>query len=421
MKKSSIGSLRDWAHEISYHPQERVEIFCALPIGNQIELFPLLSPHVQQTLLEKLKVQDLVRLINHVDLGQAERILARIKNTKRRKALSVRIKKELREKAEYFLRFSPKAEFNLLNFNYILLSAGSTISDAADALDMHVKETGHVPEILVHKEGVFVGEVVLGDLVRERNTSKIGKFVKKIEVIHYSESVEKVREVLQKTRRKKIALLDGDESVVGIIYADDVARLFRHGPAEALYDFAGVSDSEKSGDSVLTKVEYRYRWLLINLGTAFLAAWVVSLFENTINEFVLLAVYMPIVAGMGGNAATQTLAVMVRGIAMGEVDIHTIRKPLLREVGAGMLNGFIVGVVVAFVASFINHSPLFGLVVAVSMVVNLIVAGFFGALIPVVMKSLGKDPATSATIFITTATDVFGFFTFLGLATLLLV
>lgn len=419
--KSSKTSIADIAHDISYHPKERVKKFTSLSSGQQVEVFVSFSPHVQQTLLEGVSIKTLLSFISHLDLGEAERVLARLKNKQRRKRIAILLQEDLKEKAEYFLRFSPRAEFNLLSFNYILMPSNATIARVAEAIDHHHKETGRFPEVLVQEKGVCVGEVPMGTLVRERNNSTLKKHVVPIVGVHYQDDVKEIRRVFKSSQKHKIVVLDTDDSVVGIIYADDVLRLFRDAPAESLYNFAGVDNAEHVSDRVLSKVENRYKWLLINLGTGFLAAYIVSLFENTINEYVLLAVYMPIVAGMGGNAATQTLAVMVRGIAMGEVNIRTIKKPLIREVGAGALNGFIVGVVVAFVASFVNHSPLFGLVIAVSMMVNLIVAGLFGALIPVVMKYFGKDPATSATIFITTATDVFGFFTFLGLATLLLV
>jgi len=419
--KSSTTSIADIAHDISYHAKERIKKFTSLSAGQQVEVFNLFSPHVQQTLLEGVPLKILLTFISHLDLGEAERVLARIKNKQRRRRIALLLQEDLKEKAEYFLRFSPRAEFNLLSFNYILLPSNATISRVAEAIDHHHKETGRFPEVLVQEKGVCVGEVPAGTLVRERNNSTLKKHVIPVVSVHYQDDVKEIRKVFKKSNKHKIVVLDTDDSVVGIIYSDDVLKLFKDDPAESLYDFAGVDDAEHVDDTVLSKVEHRYKWLLINLGTGFLAAYVVSLFENTINEYVLLAVYMPIVAGMGGNAATQTLAVMVRAIAMGEVSLKHAKNAVRREAGAGLLNGFIVGVVVAFSASFLNHSPLFGVVVGVSMVVNLVIAGFFGALIPLIMKSLGKDPATSATIFITTATDIFGFFTFLGLATLLLV
>ncbi len=144
------------------------------------------------------------------------------------------------------------------------------------------------------------------------------------------------------------------------------------------------------------------------------------MFEETIAAFTLLAVYMPIVAGMGGNAGTQTMAVAVRGIVLKEIDLASGWKFIGHEIASGAMNGAVNGIIVGLVATFFNQSLMLGVVLAIAMVVNLIIAGFFGALIPLVMKAFGKDPATSATIFITTCTDVGGFFVFLSLANMLL-
>jgi magnesium transporter len=135
---------------------------------------------------------------------------------------------------------------------------------------------------------------------------------------------------------------------------------------------------------------------------------------------VLLAIYMPIVAGMGGNAATQTLAVMVRGIALQQIDLKTSWQAIKKELGAALVNGLINGVLVAAIVLIFNRQPLLALVLALAMVINLLVAGFFGTLIPLMMAKFGKDPASSATVFISGATDVLGFLAFLGLATIML-
>jgi len=218
----------------------------------------------------------------------------------------------------------------------------------------------------------------------------------------------------------RIVVLDEDQSIMGVVFTDDVLRALHAQTAQSLYDFAGVSQEEDVHDPVALKVRSRWSWLVINLGTGFLAASVVGLFSSTIERVVVLAAYMPIVAGMGGNAATQTLAVMVRGLAMKEVELATGLRVVLAEIGTGFVNGTINGVIVAVVAGFLNQNPMLGLVTGVAMVFNLMVAGCFGALIPMIMQKLGKDPATSATIFITTCTDVLGFFVFLGLASVLL-
>jgi magnesium transporter len=412
--------LSDHAHSLTYKPDERLDFFRSLGSLEQSAAFLELSTHIQQVILRQLHIQEIVEMLDNMDMMQVEHVLSRITNVKYRRKIVQRLKSEIREKVDYFLRFHPQATLSLINFNYLFLPSHVTIGEAANIIDEHYAETGKYPEILIQENGHLLGEVPFAALVRERNSTQLKKFVIPISTISYQASISEVAHMITSTKSKKIVMLDHDASVLGIIYADTVKPLFDTLPAESLYDFAGVSDSEGVRDSIWNKVRHRYLWLIINLGTAFLAASVVSLFENALNKIVLLAVYMPIVAGMGGNAATQTLAVMVRGIAIGEVDLKSSIKPIFNEVGAGLVNGIINGALVALVATFWNKSPLLGLVLAIAMISNLVIAGFFGALIPLVMKAVGKDPATSATIIITTATDVFGFFIFLGLATIIL-
>lgn len=408
------------AHNITYHPQERMERFRALSISEQTAVFEHLSPHVRQNILGNLKDSELVDFLDQMDMQDAENTLLIIQNKKRREKLITRVKTELKEKAEYFLRFHPKASFSLINFNYLLLSDDTTIGKAADAIDQHYREVGKFPEVFVHEDGVLLGEIPLTSLVRESNTKTLKHFVVPVVSVKYQADIQNIIDIFHKNVHKKVVVLDRDGSVIGIIYADDALALLRKEPTKDLYDFAGVAETERSFDSIESKVKNRYKWLIINLGTAFLAASVVSVFEDTLSQLVVLAVYMPIVAGMGGNAATQTLAVIVRSITVGEISLKNGLPAIFKEVGAGFVNGAISGIIVALVATFWNGDPLLGLVLAAAMIINLIIAGFFGASVPLVMKAAGKDPATSATIFITTATDVFGFFIFLGLATLVL-
>lgn len=409
------------ADEISYNPKRRMELFRALPLPEQGAAFEILSPHIQQEILEQLDDDDAVSVLDNLDLWQVKNVLAQMKDQKHRERIITELKGTLKEKTEYFLRFHPKAAMTLLNFNYIFLSHTATIDDAATAVDRHYRETGKFPEILVHLKGRLLGEMPPAILIREDNASMLHQHTVPIKTVAYLADIQEIVDTFTATRHSKVAVLDKDGSVLGVIYSDDALRLFEEEPAAELYDFAGVAENERPFDSVWSKVCRRYKWLIINLGTAFLAAAVVGLFKNTLDQLVLLAIYMPIVAGMGGNAATQTLAVMVRGISMGEVRFKNGLPAILSEVGAGFVNGIITGAIVALVAIVWNKDPLFGLVIGAAIVFNLIIAGFFGAFIPLLMKRMGKDPATSATIFITTATDVFGFFAFLGLATLLLI
>lgn len=413
-------SNKNLAHDIAYHPKDRIELFRSLNMAEQLAIYESLTPHVQHNILENLTDSEVVDLLDEMDIQHAERALVRLKNPKRQQKLAKKLKQELKDKAEYFLRFHPKAIFNLVNFNYLFLSSETSIRETASAMNSHYKEVGKWPEILVHKNGEFIGEVQFSDLIIESNNDELGKYVKQVETVHYQAEIGKIVESFNKNRHKKVVVLDSDGSVIGIIYSDDALALFGNKPAAALYDFAGVSETEKPFDSFLSKVRHRYKWLILNLATAFMAAFVVGLFENTLSQLVILAIYMPIIAGMGGNAATQTLAVIVRGLTIGDLSLRNSWPVIINEVSAGFVNGIINGIIVAFVAILWNGNPLLGMVLALAMIINLLIAGLFGALIPLIMKALGKDPATSATIFITTATDVFGFFAFLGLATLIL-
>ncbi|MEX0918442.1 MAG: magnesium transporter [Candidatus Paceibacterota bacterium] len=415
-----LDDTRRLINQLTYHPAGRLELFRRLSLAEQGAVFESISPHVQQSLLLKLKDREIIDLLDQMDLQQAENILPRINNQGRQQKIIRQLKGDIRAKAEYFLRFHPQAALSLLNFNYLFLSAGGTIDEAAAAIDEHYQETGKLPEVLVHDRGQLIGEAPLSALVREDNDSPLRPLVVPVKTVTYQAEIEEIVKSFSAAEHSKVIVLDQDGSVLGLVYSDDALALFADGPASSLYDFAGVAENERPFDSVRQKVSRRYKWLIINLATAFIAAASVSLFKDTLEQLVILAIYMPVVAGMGGNAATQTLAVMVRGIAIGEVRLANGLPVVMKEVGAGFTNGLITGLLVTVVAILWNQDPILGLVIGAAMVFNLVIAGFFGAVVPLVMKQLGKDPATSATIFITTATDVFGFLAFLGLATVML-
>ena len=392
----------------------------ALTLPEQSAVFELLSAHVQQALLESLRTGEIVDLLDHMDLRQAERTLARIRDEKRRDRIMARLKGDAREKLEYFLRFHPKATTALIHFNYLLLPASQSIGAAADAIDEHYDDTGKFPEVLIHRTGELIGEVKLATLVRERNNTKLARYVTPVPTITYQAEVSEIIELLSSSGRRKVVVLDHDESVLGIIYGDEALALFGKLPAESLYDVAGVDDSEKPFDRIGKKVASRYRWLILNLATAFVAGSVVLAFQGTIDALTILSVYIPIVAGMGGNAANQGFAVMVRGLTLGTITFKNSWPAIRNEVLAGAGNGVIIGSVVALISIIWNRDPLLGLVVGGAMVGVHMVAGFVGAFVPLFMKHIGKDPAATSTIFMTTATDVLGLIFLLGLATVFL-
>ncbi len=215
-----------------------------------------------------------------------------------------------------------------------------------------------------------------------------------------------------------IPVVDEENKLVGVITVDDVIDVIKDEATEDIYRLAGVAGDERAFTPAAESLRKRLPWLGINLITAFLAASVVALFENTIDQITALAVFMPIVAGMGGNAATQTLTVIVRGIALGELTWGNARKALFKEAIVGVSNGVILGLVAAAVAWATRGSATLGLVLCAAMIINMFVAATAGTLIPLGLRAADIDPALASSVFITTLTDVIGFFSFLGLATL---
>ena len=217
-----------------------------------------------------------------------------------------------------------------------------------------------------------------------------------------------------------IPVVDEENKLIGVITVDDVIDVIKDEATEDIYRLAGVAGDERVFTAPWESFRLRFPWLALNLGTAFLAAGVVSLFEGTIGRMTALAVFMPIVAGMGGNAATQTLTVIVRGIALGELTWANARKALFKEISVGVANGIATGIIAAGVVWMFRSDPMIGVLLAAAMVINLFVAATAGTLIPLGLKAMKIDPALASTVFITTFTDVVGFASFLGLATLYL-
>ena len=399
--------------------ENRVRIFREIPINNRGFVLLGLSKRIQQEIISRLSDRELVELLEYLDPDEVTDLLQSI-DAKRRRRLLERLGKEIRDKVEFLLRFDPRTAAGLMSLDYVEVEKDITFEQLSEIIKRHERRTGKFPSVLIVENGFLAGELPPHVLAIAKREEKIDRYVKKIPSIRYDKDESEVLAVFRGHPHNKIVVLDKDESILGIIYSDDILRLIKKRSLNSLRDFAGVSEEEDVLDSALTKVRNRYKWLIINLATAFLAASVVSLFQKTISKLVLLAVYMPIVAGMGGNAGTQTLAVVVRGLTLKEIELKTARRVIINEILAGGINGIINGILVSMVAILWNKSPMLGLIIGLAMVINLIIAGFFGAIIPLIMKRLGKDPASSATIFITTATDVFGFFVFLGLATIML-
>lgn len=398
----------------------RMEYFRSLDIAIQTAALKKLLPRQQKSILAELTEEEILALLQYVDPDTAADFLQALESLEKQEAILEKLNEAVKEKITFLLRFKPESAGGIMDVNYIQVLPKATFKDIALQLQKHYERTGRIPTIIVYEENKVIGEIPPQVLALYDRKTEIDKHIVKIPTIEYDAPTDRVVRKFLNNKHTKVVVLDDDGIILGIIYSDDIAPLLEKQKTKGLYDFAGVSGQEDIFDTVESKVKSRYKWLIINLGTAFLAASVVGMFSETISKYVLLASYMPIIAGMGGNAATQTLAVMVRAISLDEIDLSNCWGAIRNEIGAGLMNGAINGAIVAMVAIIFNNSPKLGLVTGLALVINLFVAGFFGATIPLILKKLGKDPATSATVFITTATDVLGFMSFLTLAKLIL-
>ncbi len=413
------AELHKIIHKISFKPKERLDIFQSLPESSQADVILRLTKHMQYEILSKLKDDEIINLAGYLDPDELTDVLQLLPAKKSNKIIE-KLNTSLKEDITKLLEFDPKTAGGLMNVDYIQVDEDDSISNTLKKLKIHEKRTGRLPAIIVDKDGKVSGYLPGHELGFAKQYEKVKKYVRHIETIDHNAEHEDVLKKFKDYPHNKLVVVGDKKNVIGIIYSDDVLGIMHEQASKSLYDLAGVSEEEQVQDSALAKVKFRYKWLIINLGTAFLAAFTVGLFDETISKYVLLAVYMPIVAGMGGNAATQTLAVLVRGIAYGQITLKNAWKALKNEVSAGFVNGIINGIIVSVVIIILNHDIKLALVITIAMIANLMIAGLFGTMVPLIMQKLGKDPASSATIFITTATDVFGFLSFLGLATLLL-
>jgi magnesium transporter len=208
--------------------------------------------------------------------------------------------------------------------------------------------------------------------------------------------------------------------LIGRITSDDIYDIINEHATEQMYNLAGVNDDAEEDEEVLKAGKKRATWLGINLLTAILASIIIGLFSDTLDSMVALAVLMPIVASMGGNAGTQTLTVVVRQLALGDISQSDATRIIKKEISISLLNGFLFAIIIGIIASIWFDQGMLGVVIALSMLINLFMAGFFGATIPLLLKRMSIDPAIGSTVILTTVTDVVGFFSFLGLATIIL-
>jgi len=327
-----------------------------------------------------------------------------------------------RRSVEHVMSFPEDSAGGLMNIDTIQVRADITI----DVVLRYLRLRGKLPEttdslMVVDREGKYLGTLSLTKLLTSEAGLTVAEAMERnIEGITASTSAQEVAQLFERRDLITAPVVDENGLLLGRITIDDVVDVIREEADHSFMSMAGLNEEEDLFAPVIASSKRRTIWLGINLLTAILASMVIGLFDATIEKLVALAVLMPIVASMGGIAGNQTLALVIRGMALGQVSERNARRLLIKEASVGLLNGLIWSLLIGIVGMAWFSNVKLGLVIAAAMFLNLLIAALFGTLIPLALRRMGIDPALAGSVVLTTVTDVVGFMAFLGLATLFL-
>ncbi len=401
-----------------YHGKRKT--FALLPPEVQADVFMRMDEESREYVLPRLSDLTIARFLHFCEEDDAADIL-QILPEERRQAVLSHLKTDKRIKIGKLLNYHPETAGGLMDLNFVTVPIDAGLKQVSEAVKSHLEAQKASPLVVVmDAAGKARGYIPHRNLISGSPTALAGALMHRLPTVPHSIDQEAILKIAARERGDVVGVTDEGDRFLGVVHLRDLLRIAQSEATEDIYKFAGVSAEENMLDSPWAAVKNRYAWLIINLATAFLAAFVVSLFKGTIDRLAILAVYMPIVAGMGGNAATQTLAVVVRGLALSDITTRQKVQLITKEIFAGAMNGLINGIIVASVIVLLHQPPLLAAILATAMVINMIVAGIAGAVMPLTLRALKIDPAVSSTVFVTTATDCIGFLAFLGLASFLL-
>jgi magnesium transporter len=309
-------------------------------------------------------------------------------------------------------QYPPDTAGGIMTTDVTALPENLTVEEAVAELRRLSEELEQMFYVyVVDQRKHLVGVLSMRDLILAKPGRRLNEImIGNVSALPAAMDQEEVANLFDKYGYMAMPVVDAKNRLIGIVTVDDVVDVFREEATEDVQKMFGAGAEERLSSKWQFSFKMRVWWLIVNLGTAFLAGAVVGAFEDTLKSLTLLAIYMPIVAGMGGNASAQAMAVAVRGLAIGKVDRALLAHVIRRELLVGVCTGLVVGLITGLIALLWHHSPALGLVVGLALIVNHTLACSSGASIPFVMKKLGFDPAQSATIFATTITDVGGFF-----------
>jgi magnesium transporter len=382
------------------------EIFIELNESIQGEVLQLLSIDSFSNIIKRLESDDAVAILENLDLDKKNSILEKLP-PKDRFLL------------EEGLSYPEDSAARIMQRGFTAIPSDWTVGQTID----YLRESKDLPQefleiFIVDNDFKPIGIVPSSRVLRTSRDSKMNSIMREMPVlISVNMDKEEVGHAFENYNLVSAGVVNKNNKLVGMITADDIVTVVQEEAEEDVLRLAGVGDEEIT-DTVFVKTRRRFNWLLVNLATALLASWVISIFGAEIEKVVALAFLMPIVASMGGNAGMQTLAVTIRAIATKELSSSNINKIVTKEFFIGVLNGIIFAIITAIIVQLWFKQIDLSIIIAASMVLNMIVAGLFGILIPVTLKKMNIDPALASSVFVTTVTDVIGFLSFLGIGSL---
>ena len=395
-----------------------VDILQSLPIDETLRIWDRLSPEIGRQVLRDMDENLTIMILDRLDPPRSALLLRGMERDRLEQLLD-RLAPAVADDLRKVLAYTPDCAGALMDSRIFYFSPELTVAEALSRLRAQ-KQRGSRLIFVVDEERRLVGMVDIQDLALADSDSRLLKLMRRIPaVVSELASQEEIVELLERYSVTDLPVVDFDQRLIGVVRYHALMDAAIDESSADIQTMVGASKDERAFSSVAFSVRKRLPWLEINLVTAFMAAAVVGLFEETIATYTALAVFLPVVAGQSGNSGAQALAVTMRGLALRELRPRQWQRVMFKEFNVGFFNGVAIALTTAVCAGLWSGSVGLALVLAISMVISLVIAGLAGAGIPILLTMVGQDPAQSSSIFLTTVTDIAGFFSFLGIATLL--
>ncbi len=409
---------------------EAAKIIEGLPRSSAAEILVMLPVELTSKVLQRLQTSYTASLLDQKDPALVKKIVSRLSPQKAvsvvmhlspdaRAKLMPSVTGALAEEIREMLTYPESSVGRYMSSDFLTFQKEESAGDVISKMKKLALEKNFPASYtyVIDEDSILIGVLNTRDLMLAVPEQKLESFmITNVFSLHcFTEREEAAREM---SKRKYFAapVVDSENRLLGIIKGENLIHGLKDDLTRDIQMMVGVGRDEKTFSPIMIALKKRLFWLTVNLGTAFLAASVVAMFEGIIAKLTILAVFLPVIAGQGGNAGAQSLAVVMRGLVMREIPPKRVPELILKETKLGILNGFIIGLITAVIAWGWYGNPWLGVVIGLGMILNLVIAGLAGSSIPLIMKKMGIDPAQSSSIILTTITDVMGFLAFLGLA-----